>query len=76
MVHVVATENVKTGSKLCPKPIALLNWTICISKGVYLTKLTMVSFNVHSPQRKYCITGIFPGTFISRKLMILTFSRF
>ena len=25
---------------------------------------------------KYCITGIFPGTFIYRKLVISTFSRF
>ena len=25
---------------------------------------------------KYCITGIFPGTFISRKMMFSTFSRF
>ena len=25
---------------------------------------------------KYCITGIFPGTFISRKMMYSTFSRF
>ena len=24
----------------------------------------------------YCITGIFPGTFISRKMMFSTFSRF
>ena len=25
---------------------------------------------------RYCITGIFPGTFISRKIMFSTFSRF
>ena len=25
---------------------------------------------------EYCITGIFPGTFISRKMMFSTFSRF
>ena len=27
-------------------------------------------------QQIYCITGIFPGTFISRKMMFSTFSRF
>ena len=44
-----------------------------------------VSFtSVHQPANMYiapagmlyCITGIFPGTFISRKMMFSTFSRF
>ena len=29
-----------------------------------------------APVYHYCITGIFPGTFISRKMTIVTFSRF
>ena len=41
---------------------------ICIANGPIGTKVA-VGLN-------YCITGIFPGTFISRKMMFSTFSRF
>ena len=46
-----------------------------LSSSLNFSSLAIIS-EKDNRSHEYCITGIFPGTFISRKMMVSTFSRF